>query len=122
MPKYTIVVCDHIQENGLEILASDSEIELINAADETKDVLLEKYVPLADVAITRSSTDVGEAFLARAGKLKALVRAGVGVDNIDISACSKLGIVVMNIPTANRKLRPIKESKQCVTALGWSVN
>ncbi len=97
----TIVVCDHIHEKGLEILAADPEIKMINAADEPKALLLEKFIPLADVAITRSSTDVDEAFLAKADKLKAIVRAGVGVDNVDIPGCSKLGIVVMNVPTAN---------------------
>jgi D-3-phosphoglycerate dehydrogenase len=101
MPKYTIVVCDHIHESGLNILASDPEVEFINAADEPKEILLEKYIPLADVAITRSSTDVDSRFLGRAEKLRAVVRAGVGVDNVDIPGCSKLGIVVMNIPTAN---------------------
>lgn len=97
----TIVVCDHIHGKGLDILAADPEIEMINAADEPKDLLLEKFIPLADVAITRSSTDVDEKFLAQATKLKAIVRAGVGVDNVDIPGCSKLGIVVMNVPTAN---------------------
>jgi len=97
----TIVVCDHIHERGLEILVADPEIEMINAADEPKDILLEKYIPLADVAITRSSTDVDEKFLASVKNLKAVVRAGVGVDNVDIPACSKKGIVVMNVPTAN---------------------
>jgi len=97
----TIVVCDHIHGKGLELLAADPEIEMINAADEPKDLLLEKFIPLADVAITRSSTDVDEKFLARADKLKAIIRAGVGVDNVDIPGCSKLGIVVMNVPTAN---------------------
>ena len=97
----TIVVCDHIHQKGLKILASDPEITMINAADEPKDVLLEKYIPLADVAITRSSTDVDEKFLEKSEKLKAIVRAGVGVDNVDIPGCSKLGIVVMNVPTAN---------------------
>ncbi len=97
----TIVVCDHIHGKGLDILAADPEIEMINAADEPKDLLLEKFIPLADVAITRSSTDVDENFLARATKLKAIIRAGVGVDNVDIPGCSKQGIVVMNVPTAN---------------------
>jgi D-3-phosphoglycerate dehydrogenase len=97
----TIVVCDHIHGKGLDILAADPEIEMINAADEPKDLLLEKFIPLADVAITRSSTDVDEKFLSRAHKLKAIIRAGVGVDNVDIPGCSKLGIVVMNVPTAN---------------------
>ncbi|MEY3002650.1 MAG: hypothetical protein RLZZ428_1025 [Pseudomonadota bacterium] len=101
MSKKTIVVCDHIHQDGLDILANDSEIELINAADEPKDVLLEKFIPLADVAITRSSTDVDEAFLAKATKVTAIVRAGVGVDNVDIPGSSKQGIVIMNVPTAN---------------------
>ncbi len=101
MSKYTVVVCDHIHQVGLDILANDAEIELINGADEPKDKLIEELIPLADVAITRSSTDVDDKFLANAKKLKAIVRAGVGVDNVDIEGCSKLGIVVMNVPTAN---------------------
>ncbi len=101
MKKYTIVVCDHIHQKGLDLLAAHPDIEMINAADVPKDELLEKYIPLADVAITRSSTDVNENFLRYAKKMSALVRAGVGVDNVDIPGCSKQGIVVMNVPTAN---------------------
>lgn len=101
MSKKTIVVCDHIHQDGLDILANDSEIELINAADEPKDTLISNIIPLADVAITRSSTDVDDAFLAAASKVTAVVRAGVGVDNVDIPGSSKQGIVVMNVPTAN---------------------
>ena len=97
----TIVVCDHIHQDGLDILANDSEIELINAADEPKDKLVSELIPLADVAITRSSTDVDGAFLAAAKKITAVVRAGVGVDNVDIPGSSKQGIVIMNVPTAN---------------------
>jgi D-3-phosphoglycerate dehydrogenase len=101
MSKKTIIVCDHIHQDGLDILANDSEIEFINAADEPKDKLLAEFIPLADVAITRSSTDVDDAFLAQAKKVTAVVRAGVGVDNVDIPGSSKQGIVVMNVPTAN---------------------
>jgi len=101
MSKKTIVVCDHIHQDGLDILAKDPEIELINAADEPKDTLVSKIIPLADVAITRSSTDVDDAFLENAKKITAVVRAGVGVDNVDIPASSKQGIVIMNVPTAN---------------------
>ena len=101
MSKKTIVVCDHIHQTGLDILANDSEIELINAADEPKDKLIAEIIPLADVAITRSSTDVDDAFLAAAKKITAVVRAGVGVDNVDIPGSSKQGIVIMNVPTAN---------------------
>ena len=101
MSKKIIVVCDHIHQSGLDILANDSDIELINAADEPKDTLISKIIPLADVAITRSSTDVDAAFLASAKKITAVVRAGVGVDNVDIPGSSKQGIVIMNVPTAN---------------------
>ena len=101
MSKKTIVVCDHIHQDGLDILANDSEIEFINAADEPKDKLIAEIIPLADVAITRSSTDVDDAFLASATKVTAVVRAGVGVDNVDIPGASKQGIVIMNVPTAN---------------------
>jgi len=101
MSKITVVVCDHIHQKGLDILANDADINLINAADEPKDTLISKIIPLADVAITRSSTDVDQAFLDNALKVKSVVRAGVGVDNVDIEGCSKKGIVVMNVPTAN---------------------
>jgi len=101
MSKITVVVCDHIHQKGLDILANDADIHLINAADETKEKLLTDIIALADVAITRSSTDVDQAFLDHAIKVKAIVRAGVGVDNVDIDGCSKKGIVVMNVPTAN---------------------
>ena len=101
MPKLTIVVCDHIHQMGLDILANDPQINLINAADEPKDKLITEIIPQADVAITRSSTDVDQFFLDNVKELKAVVRAGVGVDNVDIEGSSKKGIVVMNVPTAN---------------------
>jgi D-3-phosphoglycerate dehydrogenase len=101
MSKITVVVCDHIHHSGLDLLARESDIEMINAADESKSRLIEEFLPKADVAITRSSTDVDERFLQYATGIKAIVRAGVGVDNVDIDGCSKRGIIVMNVPTAN---------------------
>ena len=101
MKKYTVVVCDHIHKAGLKMLEDDENINFIMAADEPKDKLISEIIPNADVAITRSSTDVDDFFLANATNLKAVVRAGVGVDNVDIPGCSKEGIIVMNVPTAN---------------------
>jgi len=101
MQTYTIVVCDHIHQKGLDLLEAHPDITLINAADEPKEKLIREIIPKADVAITRSSTDVDSFFLEHATRMKALVRAGVGVDNVDIPGCSKQGIVVMNVPTAN---------------------
>lgn len=101
MQKYTVVVCDHIHEAGLKMLEEDSDINFVMAADVDKKELVEKIIPTADVAITRSSTDVDANFIAHAKNMKAIVRAGVGVDNVDIDGCSKEGIIVMNVPTAN---------------------
>jgi len=100
MSKHTIVVCDHIHEDGLNILQSTEDINYVYAADIDKTELL-NVIKDADVAITRSSTDVDEKFLNAAVNLKAIIRAGVGYDNVDMEGCSKRGIIAMNVPTAN---------------------
>ncbi|PSM51931.1 alpha-ketoglutarate reductase / D-3-phosphoglycerate dehydrogenase [Campylobacter blaseri] len=95
-----IIVCDAIHQSGFEILSKESDIEVVDASKTPKDELL-TILGDADIAITRSSTAVNEAFLEAGKNLKAIVRAGVGVDNVDIDGCSKRGIILMNVPTAN---------------------
>ena len=95
-----VVVCDHIHNDGIEILKKATDINLVIAYDVPKDELL-NVVADAQLVITRSSTPVDQKFLDHAKELESIIRAGVGVDNVDINACSKRGIVVMNIPTAN---------------------
>ncbi len=100
MNKPTIVVCDHIHDSGLEILKQTSDINYVYAADIDKTTLLD-VIKDADICITRSSTDIDEKFLVAAINLKAVVRAGVGVDNVDMEGCSRQGVIAMNVPTAN---------------------
>jgi D-3-phosphoglycerate dehydrogenase len=100
MSKYKVVVCDHIHNDGMDILRNHNEIELIDACKFDKEKKLQS-LNNAQGAITRSSTDVDDDFLQEGKSLKAIVRAGVGVDNVDINSCSKAGIVVMNVPTSN---------------------
>src|SRR5713101_1682671 len=54
-----------------------------------------------EAIITRSSTTVNAEFLGHARRLRFLGRAGVGVDNIDVEACSRQGVVVANAPYGN---------------------
>ncbi len=100
MSKHTIVVCDHIHECGLDILKNTEDVNYVYAADIDKTALLD-VIKDAEVAITRSSTDVDETFLNAATNLKAIIRAGVGYDNVNMEGCSKRGIIAMNVPTAN---------------------
>ena len=58
-------------------------------------------LPDYEAIITRSSTAVTTEFLASARRLRILGRAGVGVDNIDVDACSRQGVVVVNAPYGN---------------------
>jgi D-3-phosphoglycerate dehydrogenase len=95
-----IVVCDAIHEKGFELLKKESDIEVIDATEIAKDKLY-KLIEDADVAITRSPTDVDIKFLNAGKKLSAVIRAGVGVDNVDLDECSKRGVIAMNVPTAN---------------------
>jgi D-3-phosphoglycerate dehydrogenase len=95
-----IIICDTIHEKGFKLLEKESDIEIINAAETAKNKLYE-FMKDADVAITRSPTDVDAKFLDAGKKLSAIIRAGVGVDNVDIDECSKRGVIVMNVPTAN---------------------
>lgn len=101
MSRKKVVVCDHIHEKGLRLLEKEQDLEIVNAADIPKGEPLYKEISDADVVITRSPTPIDESFLEAAKKLKAVIRAGVGVDNVDIESCSKRGIIVMNVPTAN---------------------
>ena len=98
--KKKIIICDAILDKGIELLRKAEDIELIEASKIPKNQLM-SMLDDVDIAITRSSTDVDENFLNHAKKLKALIRAGVGVDNVDVQNCSKRGVIVMNVPTAN---------------------
>ena len=73
----TIIVCDAIHKVGFEILNREEDIKVIDAVNVPKDKLLD-ILGEADVAITRSSTEVGEAFLNAAKKIKSSCARGRG--------------------------------------------
>ncbi len=100
MNKFKVLVTDNISKKGINILERDGNVEIdIKAGIKTDD--LKKIIGEYDAIITRSGTNVTESLLENPGKLRVIGRAGVGVDNIDIEAASKKGIVVINAPTGN---------------------
>ena len=75
-------------------------MDVTHQIPKNKEELLE-LVKDAEVLLVRSGTQVTADVLAAAGKLKLVGRAGTGVDNIDIVAATKRGVMVMNTPGAN---------------------
>ena len=97
--KQKVLVADPISPKGVELLKQKG-FDTVEAYGSTPEQVKE-LIKDADAVIVRSETKITADVLACASKLKAVGRAGVGVDNIDISAASEKGVVVMNTPTGN---------------------
>jgi D-3-phosphoglycerate dehydrogenase len=98
MPK--IIVLDELSEDGLNLLRSAGTIEVVVRTG-LKGEDLRKALLEADGAICRSGVKITAEALAGNHRLRAIARAGVGVDNIDTDAATRQGIVVMNTPGGN---------------------
>jgi len=97
-PTVKILVSDPIAEEGVERLREAGEVEV--ATGLTPDQLMEKIADV-DALVVRSETKVTADVLAVARRLRVVGRAGVGVDNIDIEAATRYGVLVLNAPTGN---------------------
>jgi D-3-phosphoglycerate dehydrogenase / 2-oxoglutarate reductase len=94
-----ILVADKLAEEGLEFLKSakaEFDVKIGLKEDE-----LAAAVPAYDALIVRSGAKVTAKVLANPGNLKAIARAGVGVDNIDLEAATAKGILVLNTAEAS---------------------
>jgi D-3-phosphoglycerate dehydrogenase / 2-oxoglutarate reductase len=100
MSLFTVLVTDNISDEGLKKLTWDKTIEA-DIKPGIKSDELTAIIGNYDGIITRSGTSIPESLIANPGRLKVIGRAGVGLDNIDIEAASKKGIIVMNAPTGN---------------------
>jgi D-3-phosphoglycerate dehydrogenase len=97
MPR--VFISDKLESPGLDLLRQ-AGLELDNRPG-LAGAALQEALQAADGTIVRSGTRVTAELLENPGKLKAVVRAGVGVDNIDVAAATRRGIVVMNTPGGN---------------------
>lgn len=100
MAKFSIIITDHLAEEGYDILRNDPDVTF-DLRPGIKNDELKKILGNYDAVITRSGTSVTPDLLENTGKLKMIGRAGVGLDNVDIEAASKKGLIVMNAPTGN---------------------
>ncbi len=99
---HRVLVTDNLSAAGLKVLQENPEIELVIKTDPKLTVdQLKEELREADGIVIRSDTKLTEEVLDGQVRLKAIVRAGVGVDNINIPAATRQGIVVMNTPGGN---------------------
>ncbi|MBC7970527.1 MAG: phosphoglycerate dehydrogenase [Verrucomicrobia bacterium] len=96
MPK--VLVSDPIDQVGIDILSQVAQVDV--KTDLSPDDLI-KIIPDYDALMIRSGTRVTQAVIAAGNRLQIIGRAGVGVDNVDVLAATRKGIVVVNSPEGN---------------------
>ncbi|HYK83220.1 MAG TPA: phosphoglycerate dehydrogenase [Gemmatimonadales bacterium] len=97
---HRVVIADRVAAAGVQLLAATAEIEVVQCAGKPREEL-ERALGGAEALIVRSETRVTADLLTRAPLLRVIARAGTGVDNIDVPAATRRGVVVMNAPGAN---------------------
>ncbi|SPH24068.1 D-3-phosphoglycerate dehydrogenase [Defluviimonas aquaemixtae] len=96
-----VLVSDKLSETAVQVFRDRGvEVDYLPDLGKDKDALLARIGDYDGLAI-RSATKVTEKLLAAADRLKVIGRAGIGVDNVDVSAASKKGVIVMNTPFGN---------------------
>lgn len=96
--KFRVLVAEELAPRGLEILAKN--VEVVDGTGLDRGQLLEALAEVEGVVI-RSKTQLDKEAIEAAKKLKAIGRAGVGYDNVDVSTANSKGILVMNVPEGN---------------------
>lgn len=107
-----ILVSDPLSEQGIAILKAEPDFEVTVKPKMPKEDLL-VCIGDYDALVVRSETKVTKEIIDAANNLKLIGRAGVGLDNVDVDAASKRGIIVMNTPGGNT----ISTAEQTMTLL-----
>jgi len=93
-----VLIADKLAESTVAALGDDIEVRWVDGPDREK---LLAAVPEADALLVRSATTVDAEVLDAAPRLKIVARAGVGLDNVDVTAATERGVMVVNAPTSN---------------------
>src|SRR5919197_1321025 len=94
-----VLVAEKIGSSGVELLkAAGFDVEIGTSWSRAE---LEDRIADFDGIVIRSATQVDADLLAKADRLRAVARAGVGVDNVDVEAATRRGVVVANAPQSN---------------------
>ncbi|MCM8757256.1 MAG: phosphoglycerate dehydrogenase [Candidatus Omnitrophica bacterium] len=99
MEKIQVLVTDGFEKEGVDILRG-AGFQVTESSSLPVETLLE-IIPKYDVLVVRSATKVPAEVIQKGERLKIIGRAGVGLDNIDVSAATASGVIVMNAPEGN---------------------
>jgi D-3-phosphoglycerate dehydrogenase len=114
-----ILITDKLAQEGIDLLKNTEGVEPVVKTGISEDELA-SIIGEHDGLIIRSGTKVTAKVLSNHGKLKAIARAGVGVDNIDVAEATKQGVLVMNTPGGNT-LSAAEHTMALVLALSRNV-
>ncbi len=98
MTKPVVLIAEQLSPATIEALGPDFEVRHCDGAN--RDELLPALAD-ADAVLIRSATKMNAEAVAAGKKLRVIARAGVGLDNVDVEAATKAGVMVVNAPTSN---------------------
>ncbi|MHB9111277.1 MAG: phosphoglycerate dehydrogenase [Thermoleophilia bacterium] len=96
--KPRVLVKEKIAQSGIDLLKKEFDVDVRLGMDQAQ---LKKEIGKYNAIIIRSSTRMTREIIEAAGQLKVIGRAGIGVDNVDVKAATKKGIIVANAPQSN---------------------
>lgn len=97
-PKPVVLIAEALSPATIKVLGPDV---IVKEVDGTDRAALLAALATADAILIRSATQVDAEALAAAPQLRVIARAGVGLDNVDIKAATRAGVMVVNAPTSN---------------------
>lgn len=97
---YRVLITDSLSKAGLKVLEQTEGIEVVIRSGLTPEQVREE-LKTVDAIIIRSGTTLTAEILEGQERLKCIARAGVGVDNINLEAATRAGVLVMNTPSGN---------------------
>jgi D-3-phosphoglycerate dehydrogenase / 2-oxoglutarate reductase len=98
LPASVVLVAEELSPAGIALLESSFEVRFTDGED--RDKLLAALTDV-DAVIVRSATQIDAEAIAMARRLRVVARAGVGLDNVDVDAATKAGVMVVNAPASN---------------------
>src|SRR3954465_5106562 len=95
-----VLIADSISQRGIDEMTRDGALDVSTQTGLSEAALIE-LIPAFSAIVVRSQTKITAAIVNAGTRLRVIGRAGVGVDNVDVEAATRRGVIVMNAPGGN---------------------